>query len=122
MPQAAGTGAAAALAAILDVEQEPRCIPPARPTAEARWCFTALGDESLVFTSPTGAPLRHGNFRRRVWLAAVKTAGVPAIHFHDLRHTGNHLTAEAGATLRELMDRMGHSTTGAAKLPFNGLS
>jgi hypothetical protein len=27
VPQAAGTGAAAALAAILDVEQEPRCIP-----------------------------------------------------------------------------------------------
>jgi hypothetical protein len=32
----------------------------------------------------------------------------------DLRHTGNHLTAEAGATLRELMERMGHSTTRAA--------
>lgn len=38
----------------------------------------------------------------------------PAIHFHDLRHTGNHLTAEAGATLRELRERMGHSTTRAA--------
>ena len=36
------------------------------------------------------------------------------IHFHDLRHTGNHLSAEAGATLRELMERMGHSTTRAA--------
>jgi hypothetical protein len=29
-------------------------------------------------------------------------------------HTGNHLSAEAGATLRELMERMGHSTTRAA--------
>jgi integrase len=76
--------------------------------------FSAPGDEALVFTSPTGSPLRHGNFRRRVWLAALETAGLPAIHFHDLRHTGNHLTAEAGATLRELMERMGHSTTRAA--------
>ena len=39
---------------------------------------------------------------------------MPRIHFHDLRHTGNNLTAEAGASLRELMDRMGHSSTGTA--------
>jgi hypothetical protein len=36
------------------------------------------------------------------------------MHFHDLRHTGNGLTANAGANLRELMTRMGHSSTGAA--------
>ena len=36
------------------------------------------------------------------------------IHFHDLRHTGNQFAADAGATLRELMDRMGHSTARAA--------
>lgn len=35
-------------------------------------------------------------------------------HFHDLRHTGNVLAGEAGATLRELMDRMDHSSTRAA--------
>ena len=35
-------------------------------------------------------------------------------HFHDLRHTGNTLAGEAGASLRELMDRMGHSSTRAA--------
>jgi len=39
---------------------------------------------------------------------------VPAVHFHDLRHTGNNLTAAAGANLRELMARMGHSSTRAA--------
>ena len=32
----------------------------------------------------------------------------------DLRHAGNALTADAGASLRELMDRMGHSSTRAA--------
>src|SRR5215471_8954612 len=41
-------------------------------------------------------------------------AGLPRIHFHDLRHTGNQLAADAGASLRELMDRMGHSTARAA--------
>ena len=42
------------------------------------------------------------------------------IHFHDLRHTGNQLAADAGANLRELMDRMGHSTTRAAMAYLHG--
>ena len=46
----------------------------------------------------------------------------PGVHFHDLRHTGNMLTAEAGATLRELMDRMGHSSTRAALVYLHATS
>jgi integrase len=42
------------------------------------------------------------------------------IHLHDLRHTGNQLAADAGANLRELMDRMGHSTTRAAMVYLHG--
>jgi integrase len=38
------------------------------------------------------------------------------VHFHDLRHTGNTLTGEAGASLAELMNRMGHSSTRAARV------
>src|SRR5215813_10944864 len=34
----------------------------------------------------------------------------------DLRHTGNTWAAETGATLRDLMDRMGHATTRAAMI------
>jgi len=71
-------------------------------------------DQALVFTSPMGTPLRHSNFYRRAWLPAVARAGLPGIHFHDLRHAGNTLNADAGASLRELMDRMGHSSTRAA--------
>lgn len=85
--------------------------------AEVRWhltCFARNGGDGLVFTGPTGSPLRRGNFRRRIWLPALKKAAVPALHFHDLRHTGNTLTAHAGANLRELMARMGHSSTRAA--------
>ena len=42
-----------------------------------RWhlaCFAEQGDEGLVFTSPAGKPLRHTNFRRRVWLAALRAS------------------------------------------------
>jgi integrase len=76
--------------------------------------FAGTGAEALVFTAPTGTLLRRNNFRRRAWLNALATAGLPGIHFHDLRHTGNHLTAASGANLRELMARMGHSSTRAA--------
>jgi integrase len=76
-------------------------------------------DDALVFTSPEGMPLRR-NFRKRVWLPALRAAGLPVIHFHDLRHTGNQFAADAGATLRELMDRMGHSTTRAAMIYLHG--
>jgi integrase len=73
-----------------------------------------------MFTTPSGTTLRGGNFRRRVRAPALVAAGVPGTHFHDLRHTGNTLTAAAGASLRELMDRMGHSSTRAALIYLHG--
>jgi integrase len=36
--------------------------------------------------------------------------------FHDLRHSGNTLAAASGASTRELMTRMGHSSMRAALL------
>jgi integrase len=47
-------------------------------------------------------------------MPALKTAGLEGIHFHDLRHTGNQLSADAGANLREMMERMGHDSMRAA--------
>ena len=47
-------------------------------------------------------------------MPAAAKARLPGIYFHDLRHAANTLTADAGASLRELMDRMGHSSTRAA--------
>jgi integrase len=82
--------------------------------------YAAPGDDGLLFTSPEGSPLRLSNFCRRVWRPALRTAGLPMIHFHDLRHTDNQLAANAGANLRELMDRMGHSTMRAAMAQLHG--
>jgi len=65
-------------------------------------------------TSSTGSPLHHSNFYRRVWMPALRKTGLSGMHFHDLRHSGNLLAATAGATLRELMAPMGHSSTRAA--------
>jgi integrase len=71
------------------------------------------GEESLVFTGPKNAPLRRSNFTR-TWRLLTEYTGLTSFHFHYLRHTGNNFAAATGASLRELMDRMGHSSTGAA--------
>ena len=93
------------------VQLPPLIVPSLRSHLDR---YAQPGDDSLVFVSPRGTRLRHSNFRRRVWLPALTKAGLPEIHFHDLRHTGNILTATAGANLRELMARMGHASARAA--------
>ncbi|NEB14224.1 site-specific integrase [Streptomyces coelicoflavus] len=76
--------------------------------------FAALGREGHVFVGPQGGQLRRSNFRDD-WVRARKAASVTAeLHFHDLRHTGNTLASTAGASTRELMTRMGHSSSRAA--------
>ena len=69
---------------------------------------------SFVFSGSAGSPLSHSNFRNRVWLPALAAVGLEGVHFHDLRHTGNQLTADAGANLKELMARMGQDSERAA--------
>ncbi len=50
------------------------------------------------------------------WPQAVESIGMPGLHFHDLRHTGNHFAASSGAGLRDLMARMGHDSERAAMI------
>ena len=49
-----------------------------------------------------------------VYHPAREAAERPDLRFHDLRHTGAVLAAATGATLAELMARLGHSTVSAA--------
>ena len=83
---------------------------------ELRWhleCFAQPGGSGLVFIGPKGGRLRRSNFRK-FWHQAREAVGLPELHFHDLRHTGNTMAAAQGASLRELMERMGHSSPRAA--------
>ncbi|WP_449062397.1 tyrosine-type recombinase/integrase [Planomonospora algeriensis] len=75
--------------------------------------YTDDHDGAFVFLGAKGAMLRRSTFTR-AWTKALKGAGLSGVHFHDLRHTGNTFASQSGATLRELMNRMGHSTTRAA--------
>ena len=79
--------------------------------------YTKPGDDALVFTGIKGGPLRRSGFNKVTrWKHVVEALGVPNLHFHDLRHTGNTLAADMGVSLRNLMARMGHDNERAALL------
>jgi integrase len=76
--------------------------------------YTAPSPDAFVFLSSQGGHLRRSNFNRRVWQPATRAAGVEGLRVHDLRHTAGTLATAAGGSLREVMHRLGHSTTVAA--------
>jgi integrase len=73
----------------------------------------AWGKNGLLFPAPQGGHLSSGAFHGP-WDRARKAAGRPDLRVHDLRHTGAVYAAQSGATLAELMGRLGHSTPGMA--------
>jgi integrase len=68
---------------------------------------------ALVFPAKHGGNMASSALRK-VWLTAREAGGRPDLRFHDLRHTGATLAAATGATLADLMSRLGHSTPAAA--------
>lgn len=97
-------------AGIRDVALPPHLLPvvTAHLAEHAQW-----GPEGLLFPSRKGVQL-HPTVTHKPFRRACTAAGRPDLHFHDLRHTGAVLAAQTGATLAELMARLGHSTPAAA--------
>jgi integrase len=76
--------------------------------------YTSPGKSALVFTSIKGSPLLNRYFAP-AWERAKRNAGVDAtVRFHDLRHLAGTAAASAGASLREVMARMGHASSDAS--------
>jgi integrase len=73
------------------------------------------GRAALLFPHHPGTDKHwtHGMFYK-LWMPARAAAGRPDLRLHDLRHTAAVLAAQTGATLAELMARLGHSTSVAA--------
>lgn len=72
------------------------------------------GRDGLLFPAADGTSTLAPSTFYRVFYPARAAAGRPDLRFHDLRHTGAVLAAQTGATLAELMGRLGHSTPAAA--------
>lgn len=77
--------------------------------------FTAPGRDALLFAASADENLHMApSTLYKVYYPARRAAGREDLRWHDLRHTGAVLAAQTGATLAELMGRLGHSTPGAA--------
>ena len=72
------------------------------------------GRDALVFPAADGKGHIAPSTLYRVFYPAREAAGRPDLRWHDLRHTGAVLAAQTGATMAELMARLGHSTPQAA--------
>lgn len=75
--------------------------------------YTGKGPESFVFTTTRGKRLSTTAFTKAV-KKGFGEVGKPDMRVHDLRHVGATLAAQAGATTKELMSRLGHTTPGMA--------
>jgi integrase len=62
----------------------------------------------LVFTPPIGTALDARNVTRE-FHALLKAAKLPAVRFHDLRHTAATLLLAQGVDPRTIMETLGHS-------------
>jgi len=89
----------------------PQALIPELEAHLARWA--APGPDGLVFCGTRDQPMRRASLYT-AWRRAVRAADVEGLRFHDLRHTGNTLAAATGASIRELMTRMGHASPRAA--------
>jgi integrase len=93
-----------------DVELPPHLIPGLKDHLER---LTAPGADALLFPAVGGQHLAPASLYRHFY-PAREAAGRKDLRWHDLRHSGAVLAAVAGATLAELMQRLGHCTPAAA--------
>ena len=71
--------------------------------------------DALLFSTSSGGYLARSNWNS-TFRRAADAIGLPAVRPHELRHTGATLAAATGATTKELMRRLGHSSPAAALL------
>jgi len=93
-----------------DVAVPPHIIPEIERHLDR---FTGRRRDALLFPAQHGGHLRPSAFYRH-WYRSREAIERPDLRFHDLRHSGAVMAAVSGATLAELMDRLGHSTPAAA--------
>ena len=98
-------------AGIRDVAIPPHLVPMLREHLSSG---ITDGRDGLLFPAADGVSTLASSTLYRNFYRAREAARRPDLRFHDLRHTGAVLAAQTGATVAELMGRLGHSTPQAA--------
>jgi integrase len=75
-------------------------VPPVGPVHE---------DSGLVFTHPDGSPM-HSHLFSDWFKQHVRTAGLPVIRLHDLRHSYATVALAADIPAKVVSERLGHAT------------
>jgi|TARA_B100000315_G_C14351630_1_gene484282 integrase len=70
---------------------------------------SAWEDTGFVFTKPNGTPLDPERVSKE-FSKVVKTAKIPKIRFHDLRHTHASLMLKAGVGPKAISELLGHAS------------
>jgi len=97
-------------AGIRDVAIPPHLIEPLK----CHLTKIGKGKDALLFPAKDTDKHLQPSTLYRHWYKARTKANRKDLRFHDLRHSGAVLAALTGATLAELMARLGHSTPAAA--------
>lgn len=98
-------------AGVRDVAIPPHLLPLLKAHRDG---MPLRGPDALLFPAADGVSHLAPSTLYRVYYPARKAAGRPDLRWHDLRHTSAVLAAQTGASLAELMARLGHSTPQAA--------
>ncbi|WP_231744880.1 site-specific integrase [Mycobacterium sp. IS-1590] len=97
-------------AGVRDVALPPHVVPAIEHHLKNH---VAAKQDALLFPAKSGGHLQPSTLYRHFYRARTK-AKREDLRWHDLRHSGAVLAAQTGATLAELMQRLGHSTPQAA--------
>lgn len=90
-------------------------IPPhLMPEVKAHLQTFATGKDGMIFPGADGISQIHLSTLRKHFKRACAAAARPDLRWHDLRQTGAVMAAQAGATMADLMARLGHSSADAA--------
>jgi integrase len=68
------------------------------------------GEDELIFANKDGRPLDGINLTRRAFKPMVRRAGLPAIRFHDLRHSFAALLIAQGEHPKLIQEQLGHAS------------
>ena len=66
-------------------------------------------NQGLIFTTSTGSPISPRNFIRH-FKQTLKSAGLPDIRMHDLRHSHASLLLASGVNPKLVQERLGHAS------------
>lgn len=95
-------------------------VPPHLAPMLAAWLAErkagTRGKSAILFPAGDGVSPLSEDVLRTAHKRAAAAAGVPEMTVHDLRRTGATLAGQTGATIKELMRMLGHTTPGVAMI------